>query len=1162
MSSRAKLVQINRSMIILDPATMPINLGHSGQEDAPEQSFPCLAYDGHNVLPTALGYQSYFSESTTLDIQGPLAELKVQHIFHYQTVNMRTISIALCEEGIYIANASEGTSRFDWQQAVGTGDLAQEGVRRVWTFCVISNKLYMYIQGYPVFFALVNTAEYQDTNIPPGIGGDVFIEQRWYSSAVETGILQYRPNFLDLAGQVGIFKAGNRLGFWDSENAVAWSSATQVYDFIPSTTTFAGITTFTDVVGTITSIRQHGGGFLIYATRSITLVSPLTGSPERWSGRAIFSDVGVVFDTQVAVAQPDSIHYAITSGGLCRISNGSPEYLEVEVMDYVRKNNAIYGLSFIDSRWIFIHGANEFTSSLPILTLVDLEGDSFEFPPPGGPYTTWPEDVLAFINSRTESQQTEFTTAMEKVTEGFIKPTANEALLPCWDVKILDTNFSESAIPNSSDYRLLNDLKLPSILSPAHTFDRTPTSSPTSGWAIMDKAETDAYYYDVERDRTDVGPEEFYEQLNEETARVLGLQAVSVEIGNQLGSIEQRSGETRQSIVMRSSTPATAAQVLQGKDRVAGVAVSNVIAAVEGKVTDCGIQLLGQLADLEATMYMTTRTEQILNVFTSMSVSVTTGTASSPGSDETIRGAFKIAIAYVRNGDYYGINQESADIFAAAMSKEPVQGLNWDDRVGQPVRVTNPVTPWFSAASLSPNGPYRAIPVSVIGGTFGSRYWYEVTNTTGPGVPGARVARILGLGPAPVYSRPISESNPPGPNDDCVGDPYETGYPQDVAVAKASPENAVQILEATQATAVRSGQFNGAICQLGGILTRNGEYVRSGIYTYVEANNSILNLTPQQITDQLMAKLDLQVNSAQQVQEVRSAILQAASNTPKMLSLLNYTMEVEKDLNTSRFPTKRRLFEAEVTGYGYYPKGGFSFRKTHRRSIFKPCGYASAPRVYTELPPVTGDIEKDLGTGGDGSNLTPTPPYSWDYPEPIRLPGQSVLFREGTLSPYYPTWVNAVVLDTHLNKWGRYNNNHKLVYSLLPINRTDQTIVPTQSGLLRGGSLNLQGACTIFGTDNPSSRITYGRIGDYRLGWTRATKIVAQFGYAANCYIIAEASLNGITIEEGLSQAATADSVRRTDMPFILAGKWFNIRFEGQFNLVGLSLESEARSRR
>jgi len=112
------------------------------------------------------------------------------------------------------------------------------------------------------------------------------------------------------------------------------------------------------VVGEIVLIKQHGNGFIIYATKSITLVVPLSGSPEKWSGRAIFSDVGVVFDIQVAMGQPDTVHYAITSGGLCVISNGNPEFVEPEVMDYIRKNNILYALSLVDSRYLLIHAAN------------------------------------------------------------------------------------------------------------------------------------------------------------------------------------------------------------------------------------------------------------------------------------------------------------------------------------------------------------------------------------------------------------------------------------------------------------------------------------------------------------------------------------------------------------------------------------------------------------------------------------------------------------------------------------------------------------------------------------------------------------------------------------------------------------------------------------
>mgnify|MGYP007098880961 FL=1 len=147
-------------------------------------------------------------------------------------------------------------------------------------------------------------------------------------------------------------------------------------------------------------------------------------------------------------------------------------------------------------------------------------------------------------------------------------------------------------------------------------------------------------------------------------------------------------------------------------------------------------------------------------------------------------------------------------------------------------------------------------------------------------------------------------------------------------------------------------------------------------------------------------------------------------------------------------------------------------------------------------------------------------------------------------------------------KWGRYNNQHKYVYNLFPLNRTDQTIMPTEAGTMRAGALSTDGGCTIFTKENPASTITYGKIGDYRLGWTKATKAVAQFGYASDCYMIVETSINGDTLDVAQSHAIEVVQSRRAEIPFTLAGKWFNIRFQGTFNLVGLSLESEAKSRR
>lgn len=1078
MSSKSKLVQIGRSMIILDPQTMPINLGYSGREDYPEQAFPCLAYDGHNVLPTALGYQSYFAEHNRLNIGDSLKDYKVQAVFQYQSVNMRTLSIALCEDGIRIANGSEGPNSFEWQLVVDFSSSEVGGVRRLWTYCVISNKLYLYQQGQAKFYAVVNAAEYLETTIPATITG-ASIEQVWYNEPVQTGIHAITPNFINMEGQIGIFKAANRLGMWDSDGAVAWSSATQIYDFKPSTTTFAGITTFADVVGRIVMIKQHATGFIIYATRSITLCSPLTGSPEKWAGRALFSDVGVVFDTQIVVAQPDSIHYAITSGGLCRISNGSPEYIEPEAMDYVRNNNEVYSLSFLDARFLMIHTTKKLDQvSLPTIIVEDMTGEPYEFPKPTivdtSEFLEWLANQLASLNA---SQQAEFPEAQEP-EEGMIPPKDKEALLPCWSGHGLVTNF---------DATVLNRAQIDTAVT------ITSPSQASTSWAIpvsYFRPLFTSYYWDAEDRFIDKAAEEFVQELTKSTSLLLASSEIASQGVIKFGTMQIGALEAQTDLYNGSGSGIVTNEVLVGSLSWNWRNVPVPINFDNTSGNDCAILLEPTLHDVRFDVYAT-----IVERLTSGEAEagqLLFGYADMDGNYEHVEPAL-----ITRSGgtilSLTVLNPTLNELLKSCYSATYPAQL--------PPPYENLYTCWVPSEILTPvTGAFN---ISWPGGT------QERNNTRKP-VDYAAVVYLWGLGFRATLGNQVEGSG------------ELARFDKTTEALAASLEEYCYSIGTYK---IEDGSTPGTYIATGG----------TAFASFFAIERGTNHLSPAQRA------------------EVESLI----GGTIELMQVGLRTEITYEPLD------KNRIFDAEISGYGYYPKGGFSFRKTHRRSIFKACAptgmtdYIFKPEDVDKLPAISDGINKGL-PGVPSLN----PPFSWDYPETLPLPPNYVIFQEGTLAPYYPTYEEAVVWDTQYNKWGRYNNPHKAVYSLFPINRTDQSIVPSQSGILRGGALSPNGWCSVFSTENPTSRITYGKIGDYRLGWTKATKAVAQFGYPANAYVVAEVSMDGDTVDTNLSQAGNAVNVRRLELPFTLEGKWFNIRFEGQFNIVGLSLESEARSRR
>lgn len=1140
-------------MIILDPPSMPDNLSRAYSEDRFEPSFPSLAYNGRNVLPTALGYMSFFGEATKLNIGRLPAGTLVQQEFTYQTVAMFNMQVALCEDGLWIANATEGATAYNWTRIVDRSASAVAGVRRLWTMCVISNRVYLYQQGNNVFYGLVNLADYAETSVPSTISAT--ITQVWSDSVAQVGLLAYTPSFINMAGQIGLFKASNRLGFWDSDGAVAWSSATQVYDFKPSVTTFAGITTFTDVVGQITLIKQHGNGFLIYATRSITLASFNTNSPEKWSGRAIFSDVGVLFDNQVAVAQPDLIHYAITSGGLCRITEGVPEFIEPEVMDYIRRTNEAYAISFIDSRYLFIHATTKLQAVLPVITAerLDAEGNKFVFPEPQPIEDDTFVDYLAqALNSFNPSYQEEFTEVQEPV-DNFVPPVSGESLLPCWSGGEFGSSWTSIELVNQDiqfyiNSKILNTVSYPVKVRRVLINNLFPYfDDPDFSNRFIDKAGEeftaliqesldeiqevlDNYtsFFGTFNSGMRTHPVVF--DTNGATAynRIYGIGAGTLVMGIPISST--------------SSISVNWGTLEESDNLLDSIIVEKVIdgTEIELMMNDCGITCTALNFRNFLFKYKFKGVERFLGnlrVYGGIRDYDCGGSSHSTGgwlfTNRDVNSP-----SHPLHSDYlsWAANQSNpkpenyiADrrpqwIYGiGTMSDSDARGLVAELRsrkrliAGSSTWVPAPVD--FSAV-IHDSAIYGYIYIWKNRGSFGVE---ETTYTPGFSDDRTMDAKVLAV---------IDSMDSPFWILDVYAAPYGVkvghynlapNFPSinwSVGVSTALENSEPAFIDKTRTWTTRFRQVAPA--------TATGSY-------YYDAVHETLR--------------GIQFSG-------RDVYITNKPNAPTS----SYTVEVTVE-ELPMEATTAELIKAEVSGYGYYPNGEFSFRKTHSRSLFKPCNFAGSGPVWNYA-----DQEEDLGNISQipihkNPTNTQPPPSTWPYPDPIELPPNYALFQKGTLSPYYQTYEEAVLFDTQLNKWGRYNTPHKLVYSLFPVNRTDNTIVPSLEPM-RAGALSDNLWSSLFTKYNPDASITYGKIGAYRLGVTKATKFVVNYAWPATGGLISEVSLNGRAIQEALSQGIQLNNSMRAELPFTATGKWFNIRLEGSFDVVSISLEGEARGRR
>ena len=309
----AKIIDVTRTFIPVDPNTFPESLHGTQKEDFPEQRFPVVPYMGHNFLPTAYGYRSYFGTNAALQIDS-LSPNKPDRIFMFQSLTYRNVLVALCDTGIWCKDSSATGA---WSQVValtapGDTDFYE------WYATIIKNKLYVFRN---------NGAGYYVIQTDPLAAQGVTLETKV-------------PTFITVANQLGMSRLGSRLVFWDANNAIAWSSPDDLNDFTPAILTGANVTTFNSILGRVSSILPHGKHAIAYASKSIVLLQVEPGETFLVRAVPIMTNCGVPYQKQVVASVPDTVHFCYTDTGIFRIEAGKPEQIVPEFYDYLKPYNA------------------------------------------------------------------------------------------------------------------------------------------------------------------------------------------------------------------------------------------------------------------------------------------------------------------------------------------------------------------------------------------------------------------------------------------------------------------------------------------------------------------------------------------------------------------------------------------------------------------------------------------------------------------------------------------------------------------------------------------------------------------------------------------------------------------------------------------------------
>ena len=162
MVQLAKLIDVTRTFLPVDPNAFPETLHVSGREEGPEQRIPAMAYKGYNFMPTSYGYKSYFGTKQDIGIDALAA--RVDAVFIYQNKAYENILIALTESGVW---TKKGNVAGAWVNEVPVVSPTDPKVHYQWSHVIIADILYAYQQGkssYQKFVSSATPTVAEDTN--------------------------------------------------------------------------------------------------------------------------------------------------------------------------------------------------------------------------------------------------------------------------------------------------------------------------------------------------------------------------------------------------------------------------------------------------------------------------------------------------------------------------------------------------------------------------------------------------------------------------------------------------------------------------------------------------------------------------------------------------------------------------------------------------------------------------------------------------------------------------------------------------------------------------------------------------------------------------------------------------------------------------------------
>lgn len=948
MRQEAKFIDVTRSYIPIDPNSFPKGLHIATREDLPENRVPVSAYKGYNFLPTSYGYKSYFGINSKLDIDSLNA--RVDRIFTFQNDILENVLIALCDTGIWI---KKGEASGAWTQALVIAPDPDPNVYFPWSWCIINNDFYCYRQG---------AANYQK------IVSD---------SVTGVAVSSVVPNFLNMAGQVEIFRAGARLGFRDSDDSFAWSNLDDFADFTPSLETLAGNAKFTEIQGKAVTIKSHGPGFMVYATKSILYVQENVENIYRWKPRIVSSNSGISYPRQVTVGEPDTTHFVYASDGLKRIENAVAEVIVPEVTDFLKEYSKPTYLNFLNNRYLFLEILDDdYLTGNVQFSRVDVPPSDITFP------------------------------AIELDIDAQNPPTDYQS--QCFNLGLLNNgNFGGPAVPPGD-------------------WDGTSLFRPI--WvAYLSRGEA------VAPSDVTFGPG---------ACNVVGPDGVSYSFTPEQRAVSALSGDTT------GKTPVTGAE-----------------AYLDGNWTITRF-IQTQLAWWK--IQDDARDEFVNQVLNRARVA----------SGETL---------------------SSSNVPPANTRSECAIG-QFGTRFSAPMFGYSKCEFWLTRFALT------ALDVKRIRA---DNYAVEDTFDTSP--------VLLG------YAAPIASWG--------IGD---ATYPSVQAAFEAVGYGSASVFSGEETTVNYRGSGGSSTHAYNVAETRNiGSNTRACFAIY------------QALPDYIF---------------VDTAGNPAAPNTAEINGLPYRTVGNPRYKITQTMSAYNQGTEIPITpvqdtaicrviGWKYTDADG------NPATVAAGGGGCVAPSAFPDT---------DSYQGGAAVNIDPTDgsycsePFdgaiidgvnvSWPA-QSVTIPGSDFLLQRGSPAPLYPEFAGALVYDTHLKKWGKMRVPYKQLLDYSPINSSENGNIPFDVFGIMAGMLNGGGDIYLFDEYPADSKITYGKIGFYRLGKTKTEEVHVDFRKPCTGYMKTEVSLDGTNISVGLEQQVNYTNANEASIYGIPSGSWINVEIGGWFDI-------------